>query len=185
MDGGSPPPIAISESSGVDLPAPVCSEKVDRNSVRFSNNAVVQLESDRPIAPLPAADMHDDLAEFLGEELEEEDDADCRVFPNLQSTLKCVTNRVRPLEVVTKIKKKLTANSGCHFVILLLEPSLSFEGIYALAPSLRFVTKVWGDTPDAIAHDEPVRFWMYNGLTDAFMEQEEHLFSPFTDAISM
>jgi hypothetical protein len=113
---------------------------------------------------------------------EEEDEA--QIHPNARIILACVTPRVGP-PILERIRKVLRENSQKHYVLLLLEPGLSVEGVYALAPSLQRLTKIWGDTPETITPDEPVRFWMYNGLTDGFVEQEEHSFSPFTDAVSM
>jgi hypothetical protein len=70
-------------------------------------------------------------------------------------------------------------------VLLLLEPDLSIEGVYTLDPGLQFVVKVWGDTPEQVTVDEPVRFWVYNVALKEFVWQAEKAFSSFTDAISM
>jgi hypothetical protein len=70
-------------------------------------------------------------------------------------------------------------------MLLLLEPSLAIEGVYALAASLDEVTRVRGDTPETIWADEPVRFWIYKSTVDEFVKQEEQGFSPLTDAVSM
>jgi hypothetical protein len=93
---------------------------------------------------------------------------------------------VRPAHWLPRIEQAIVAEGAKHFVLLLLEPSLDVEGVYALAPSLRAIRRVWGDTPEEISmDDEPVRFWRYNGTTNDFVELKEHAFSPLTDAISM
>jgi hypothetical protein len=142
----------------------------------------IEMEFGWPIAPLPQADLGGFGDVSAGDEEEEEERG---VLPNFGSVMKCVSGRVRPAQVVGRIQKILKENDGKHFVVLLLEPEFSVEGVYVFGRSLKVVTKVWGDTPDVIADDEPIRFWMYNGLTDQFVEQEERLFSPFTDAVSM
>jgi hypothetical protein len=119
----------------------------------------------------------------------DDSDSDCipckGVFTNFDAVLKCLTNRLRPQQLLAKVREVVLARRQEHFILLLLEPGLAFEGIYALEPSLKGIRRVWGDTPEVIDDQEGLRFWMYNGITDRFVEQEEREFSPLTDAISM
>jgi hypothetical protein len=115
----------------------------------------------------------------------ETEDAEPAVFANFEAVLKCLATRLRPPQLLAHARELVLGNRAAHFVLLLLEPALSLEGVYALEKSLERIQKVWGDTPDEIEAEEGVRFWMYNGVTDGFVEQEERGFSPLTDAISM
>jgi hypothetical protein len=130
------------------------------------------------IDPIPSGELRAALSEIFADEEEER-----AMLPNFESVAKCSSARMRPPQLIQRILKTLAENADRHFVLLLLEPALAVEGVYAL--EAHGITKIWGDTPDEIIAEEAVRFWMYNGSTDQFVEQEEHSFSPFTDAISM
>jgi hypothetical protein len=97
----------------------------------------------------------------------------------------CLATRVRSVHWLAHIEKVIEAEGAGHFVLLLLEPALSVEGVYVLRSPMREIRRVWGDTPEEISLDEPVGFWMYDGERDEFVEQEERAFSPWTDAVSM
>jgi hypothetical protein len=84
-----------------------------------------------------------------------------------------------------KIQEILAANKTRHFVLLLLDPGPSIEGVYVMNRGMDAVTKIWGDTPDVISVEETDRFWRYNDIIDQFVEQPEHGFTAFTDAITL
>lgn len=129
------------------------------------------------IDPIPSGELRAALSEIFAEEEEER-----AMLPNFESVAKCISARVRP-QLIRRILKTLAENADRHFVVLLLEPALAVEGVHAL--EAHGITKIWGETPDEINAEEAVRFWMSDGSTDQFVDQEEHSFSPFTQAISM
>jgi hypothetical protein len=147
----------------------------------------IESEYGSSIRPLGAVDASDDLDAFLAVEtrLEEEEEEGTEMIPNFHAIFRCVELRVPQTALKKRIQQVLITNREKHFVLLLLEPESSVEGIYVLEQSLLLVTKIWGDTPDTIADDETAHFWTYNNTTNKFVEQTGGRFTPFTDAITL
>jgi hypothetical protein len=149
--------------------------------------ADAQKEMSSSISPRRRVDSRDDLEDFLAIEtrLEEEDWDDGQLLPNFEVVLECVERKIKENSFKKRIRDVLCENRQAHFVLLLLEPGLSVEGVYTLDPGLQSSVRIWGDTPDTVAKDDPVRFWVYNVALKEFVEQREKAFSSFTDAVSM
>jgi hypothetical protein len=145
------------------------------------------VKSNSSIGPgraVPDGDLDDFLA--IEARLEGEGDGqDSEILSNLEVVLDCIERKIQHVSFRKRIRDVLAGKQQVHFVLLLLEPELSIEGVYTLDAGLQFAVKVWGDTPEQVAVEEPARFWVYNVALKEFIEQPEKAFSSFTDAISM
>jgi hypothetical protein len=159
------------------------------DDIRHASLGEIESQYGSSIRPLGLGDVSDDLEAFLEVETrleEEEETVEAReVIPNFDAILHCVQRRVPQPALKRNIQQTLTAQRDSHFVLLLLEPGPSIEGVYTLDSSFLSVTKIWGDTPDTIAADETDRFWKYNDITGQFVEQPSREFTSFTDAITL
>jgi hypothetical protein len=126
-----------------------------------------------------------DLDEFLALEeysLSEENAKSASNAPNIAA---CLDRRMPEESYRRRIKALLGGLEGSHFVLLLLEPGLSIEGVYVLQDAGTEIEKLGGDTPDRIGADEVQQFWRYDVQDDRFVKVADRRFSSAIDAVSM
>jgi hypothetical protein len=120
-----------------------------------------------------------DLDEFLAfEEYSLSEDGANR--PTISA---CLDQRMREETFRKNIKNLLETMPTSHFVLLLLEPEMSIEGVYVMDAACAGLDKLWGDTPDRIEPDEVQQFWRYDVQRNQFEKVSE--FTMGVDAVSM
>ena len=103
---------------------------------------------------------------------------------NYDTIYDCIKRRVGDPIQRKQMLIALKHHVHSHFLLLLMEPCRTVEGVYRIIDERR-AQRLCGDVPNNLSIDECKSLWRYSTRTKNFIREEEKEFTPYTDAVSV